>query len=145
MREGSSRSSIPGRGYEAYDGTSMATPHASGAVLLLKEAFPQATGEQILLALYNTAIDLGTPGGTGAAAVDITPPVGIPMQRHTRAGRSKSATPRRPVEAGGRPTTEGSCSPARSSSRAVVRFTVSVSSGPTTTAAAKSSQVSASS
>jgi hypothetical protein len=60
------RSSIPGRAYEAYDGTSMATPHASGAVLLLKEAFPQATGEQILLALYNTAIDLGAPGEDNA-------------------------------------------------------------------------------
>lgn len=34
----------------------------SGAVLLLKEAFPYLTGEEILFALYTTATDLGDPG-----------------------------------------------------------------------------------
>lgn len=43
-------------------GTSMAAPHVSGAVLLLKEAFPEAPGDEILMALYNTATDLGAPG-----------------------------------------------------------------------------------
>lgn len=56
------RSSVPGGGYASLNGTSMAAPHASGAVLLLKEAFPYLSGEDILLALYFSAIDLGAPG-----------------------------------------------------------------------------------
>lgn len=56
------RSSVVGGGYSSFNGTSMAAPHASGAVLLLKEAFPYLTGEEILLALYFSAIDLGAPG-----------------------------------------------------------------------------------
>jgi hypothetical protein len=40
----------------------MASPHTAGAVLLLKEAFPMATGEEVLLALYYSAIDLGESG-----------------------------------------------------------------------------------
>ncbi len=49
-------------GYGSKSGTSMAAPHVSGAVLLLKEAFPQLSGRQILNALYQTAVDLGDPG-----------------------------------------------------------------------------------
>ncbi|MEL6594077.1 MAG: S8 family serine peptidase, partial [Bacteroidota bacterium] len=43
-------------------GTSMATPHVAGALLLLKEAFPDLTGTQLKYALYNSAVDLGSPG-----------------------------------------------------------------------------------
>ncbi len=56
------RSAYGENGYSELSGTSMACPHVSGAVLLLKEAFPYLTGEEILFALYNTAIDLGDPG-----------------------------------------------------------------------------------
>jgi bacillopeptidase F len=49
-------------GYGQKSGTSMASPHVSGAVLLLKEAFPQVSGRQILNALYQTAQDLGPAG-----------------------------------------------------------------------------------
>jgi subtilisin family serine protease len=56
------RSCVGQNGYDVYSGTSMASPHVAGAVLLLKEAFPMATGEEILLALYNSAIDLGDLG-----------------------------------------------------------------------------------
>lgn len=56
------RSSVGHNGYANFSGTSMAAPHVSGAVLLLKEAYPFLTGKEILLALYNTAIDLGTAG-----------------------------------------------------------------------------------
>jgi bacillopeptidase F len=56
------RSCVDKEGYASYSGTSMAAPHTSGAVLLLKEAFPYLSGEEILLALYYTAVDLGDPG-----------------------------------------------------------------------------------
>lgn len=49
-------------GYNSISGTSMAAPHVSGACLLLKEAFPMVSGEEILRALYQTATDLGTVG-----------------------------------------------------------------------------------
>lgn len=55
------RSSVPG-GYGNLSGTSMAAPHVSGAILLLKEAFPNLVGEELMLALYNTCTDLGEPG-----------------------------------------------------------------------------------
>ncbi|MCT4625166.1 MAG: S8 family peptidase, partial [Schleiferiaceae bacterium] len=49
-------------GYNTISGTSMASPHVSGALLLLKEAFPNLTGAQLLQALYTTAIDMGVQG-----------------------------------------------------------------------------------
>ena len=55
-------SSIPGGGYVRGVGTSMAAAHVSGAVALLKQAFPNKTGKEILEALYYTAIDLGEDG-----------------------------------------------------------------------------------
>ncbi len=64
------RSSSGQSGYSVKSGTSMAAPHITGAVLLLKEAFPFLPGEEILLALYYSAKDLGEAGedntyGTG--------------------------------------------------------------------------------
>ncbi|MFC2110853.1 S8 family serine peptidase [Bacteroidota bacterium] len=56
------RSAIGQDSYALYNGTSMAGPHVTGAVLLLKEAFPYLPGDQILYALYYSAIDLGSPG-----------------------------------------------------------------------------------
>ena len=56
------RSSIENGEYDFFSGTSMAAPHVSGAVLLLREAYPDLTGEEILLALYNSAVDLGDEG-----------------------------------------------------------------------------------
>lgn len=56
------RSAVGSDGYDSFSGTSMASPHTSGAVLLLKEAFPFLSGEELLLALYHTAIDQGVPG-----------------------------------------------------------------------------------
>ncbi|MDP2363688.1 MAG: S8 family serine peptidase, partial [Ignavibacteria bacterium] len=56
------RSSGSATGYTVLSGTSMASPHVAGAVALLKQFAPNLTGKQILEALYNTAIDLGTVG-----------------------------------------------------------------------------------
>ncbi len=56
------RSAVFDDEYALYNGTSMAAPHVSGAVLLLAEAYPMATGKELLEALYWSAVDLGTPG-----------------------------------------------------------------------------------
>lgn len=56
------RSAYPGDTYNQLSGTSMAAPHTTGAILLLKEAFPELTGTELKLALYFTCSDLGEPG-----------------------------------------------------------------------------------
>lgn len=56
------RSCVPGNTYANFNGTSMAAPHAAGAILLLKEAFPMLSGIDIKLALYHSASDMGEPG-----------------------------------------------------------------------------------
>jgi subtilisin family serine protease len=47
--------------YGRLSGTSMAVPHASGVLALLKSFQPQATSAQLLDALYASAQDLGEP------------------------------------------------------------------------------------
>ena len=56
------RSSVPNNGYSTMDGTSMASPHVSGAIVLLRQAYPDATVEELKMALYYTAVDLGDVG-----------------------------------------------------------------------------------
>ncbi len=51
-----------GSGYEAWDGTSMATPHVSGAAAVVWSAVPDATNQQVRDALAATAEDLGAAG-----------------------------------------------------------------------------------
>jgi subtilisin family serine protease len=52
----------PGTGYEAWDGTSMATPHVSGVAALIWSFNPAWTNAQIRTALTATAQDLGVAG-----------------------------------------------------------------------------------
>lgn len=52
----------PASGYEAWNGTSMATPHVSAVAALLKSANPSATPAEIRQALTATAQDLGAAG-----------------------------------------------------------------------------------
>jgi subtilisin family serine protease len=56
------RSSVTGGGYALFSGTSMAAPHVSGALLLLKEAFPNVSAFDLKMALYVSAIDMGPTG-----------------------------------------------------------------------------------
>src|SRR4029078_11592732 len=59
-------SSVPGGGYHAYNGTSMATPHVAGTWALLKQAVPNASVGLILSALQQTGVPITDtrPGGT---------------------------------------------------------------------------------
>ncbi len=56
------RSSIPGGGYGEKTGTSMASPHVNGVVALMREACPDLTPDEIKQIIYDTALDLGSPG-----------------------------------------------------------------------------------
>ncbi len=52
----------PASGYEAWDGTSMATPHVAGVAALVWSANPAWTNVEIREALSATAVDLGPTG-----------------------------------------------------------------------------------
>lgn len=56
------RSSHLNNSYVYLSGTSMAAPHVSGAVAILRQAKPDAAVEEIKLALMNSAADLGESG-----------------------------------------------------------------------------------
>ena len=55
-------SSWPGSGYYSINGTSMATPHVTGAVAIAAQLFPQATGSELTQLVLQTATDVGDPG-----------------------------------------------------------------------------------
>jgi len=56
-----------------FAGTSMATPHVSGAVALIKQKHPDWTPEEIKMALRNTAVDADGPIlATGFGRIDIS-------------------------------------------------------------------------
>lgn len=70
-------STVPG-GYDVLNGTSMAAPHVTGAIAVIKEAYPTWTNEQIFGALKTTALHMKTKKGTyidptmqGAGLIDI--------------------------------------------------------------------------
>jgi len=52
-------STIPGRSYDYFSGTSMATPHISAVIALLWTAHSSASATEIINALYRTAENLG--------------------------------------------------------------------------------------
>ncbi|MFM8635388.1 MAG: S8 family serine peptidase, partial [Planctomycetia bacterium] len=78
-------STLPGGGYGAYSGTSMATPHVAGSVALYASAYPQASASAIRDAILSSARPTTSLVGktvTGrrldvAAALNAAPPIGI--------------------------------------------------------------------
>lgn len=82
------RSAFGKTGYGSLSGTSMSCPHVSGAVVLLKEAFPQLGGDSLLYALYISAIDMGDPGEDntfGRGRIDVLAAYNYLALRHTPA------------------------------------------------------------
>jgi len=82
------RSAYGQSGYGLLSGTSMSCPHVSGAVLLLKEAFPQLGGDSLLYALYQSAIDMGAIGEDntfGRGMIDVHAAFLYLSQNHTPA------------------------------------------------------------
>ena len=80
-------SSVPGSGYESWDGTSMACPHVTGTVALMLQKNPDLDFETIYDILINNSVHLGSPypnntygwGRIDAlAAVQATPAAGTP-------------------------------------------------------------------
>jgi minor extracellular protease Epr len=55
-------SSLPSNSYASWSGTSMATPHVSATVALMKQENPSLTDSDIKNILYSTAKDLGSAG-----------------------------------------------------------------------------------
>ncbi|MET0006426.1 MAG: Calx-beta domain-containing protein [Candidatus Thiodiazotropha sp. 6PLUC9] len=61
--------------YNVVSGTSFAAPHVTGAIALLKSAFPELPVSQIETALYDSAVDLGETGNddqSGYGLVDVS-------------------------------------------------------------------------
>jgi len=59
-------SSVPGGGYDTFDGTSMAAPHVAGAFAILRQGAAGATVTAMLAALQQTGLPIADtrPGGT---------------------------------------------------------------------------------
>jgi len=56
------RSSVPGNGYSSFSGTSMASPHVTGSVAVLRQVDPNLDVDTIKDILMTTAVDLGATG-----------------------------------------------------------------------------------
>jgi subtilisin family serine protease len=62
-------SSVPPNAWQAWDGTSMATPHVAGGAALLLQRHPTWTVEQVKSALASTGDTVHPDGGSGAVSV----------------------------------------------------------------------------
>ena len=84
-----------GGNYELTGGTSLSEPHVTGAIAILKSAFPTMTAPQIVALLLTTATNLGDPGvdevyGHGLLNLaEATSPQGAARLASSMTGRGK--------------------------------------------------------
>ncbi|WP_238161036.1 S8 family peptidase [Kribbella antibiotica] len=62
-------STVPGGGYAAMTGTSMASPHVAGVAALLRSVDPKLTPEQVRAKLGEQANDVACPAGSSAGCI----------------------------------------------------------------------------
>lgn len=62
-------STVPGNGYDSYNGTSMASPHVAGVATLVWAAKPTLTNVQLRQLLRDTAVNLGDSSQYGYGLV----------------------------------------------------------------------------
>ncbi|WP_336921072.1 S8 family serine peptidase [Aquipuribacter sp. SD81] len=68
-------STVPGGGYEAWSGTSMASPYAAASAALLRAAQPALDEAQVRARLEGTARDLGARGWDSTSGYGLVDPV----------------------------------------------------------------------
>ncbi|MEU6879918.1 S8 family serine peptidase [Streptomyces sp. NPDC046712] len=67
-------SSVPGNGYAAYNGTSMAAPHVTGAFAVLKQAYPRASVSELEKVLETSGKTINYAGAaTPRIKLDLAP------------------------------------------------------------------------
>lgn len=64
-------SSVPGNGYDSYNGTSMASPHVAGAAALILAKYPSLTNVEVRDRLRNTATPLGDSFYYGNGVINV--------------------------------------------------------------------------
>jgi len=93
-------STVPNSGYASYNGTSMATPHVTGAVALYASVYPDASAAAIRAAILSTARPTSSVAGrtvTGgrldvAAALGVKPATGISISGRSVAEGNSGTT-----------------------------------------------------
>ena len=84
--------------YASYNGTSMAAPHVTASIALLKQQFPNLTSTQLVSLLTSTATDLGDAGtddvyGVGMINLNAaSTPSGMPYIAASNANRLQATT-----------------------------------------------------